>query len=722
MTQSPGKPNRLIDESSPYLLQHAYNPVDWHPWGEEAFALAVEQDKPVFLSVGYSACHWCHVMEHESFESDEIAALMNEHFINIKVDREERPDVDQIYMSAVQLMTQRGGWPMSVFLTPDKRPFYGGTYWPPTSRMGMPGFREILLKIHEVWTDSRDEVTTSATSLVEAVNRMAAPAFERSALNESVLRNAMYELLKSADRRHGGFGGAPKFPHPMDVRVLLRCWKRFGGTASAGDARTEIASGHAAEAVAREASEALDVVTLTLDKMARGGIYDHLGGGFHRYSTDARWLVPHFEKMLYDNALLVPAYLELGQAMQSDGSAEPWPFAVVRETLDYVLREMDQPEGGFYATQDADSEGEEGKYFVWSEAEIDELLPDADADRFKYAYDVTPGGNWEGNTILNRPKPHDEAARVLDLAPDDLADILARCRQTLFEAREHRVNPGRDDKVLVSWNGWMISAMAKASQVLGETRYAEAAVRAVDFVLGNMRNDESFFLHSFKDGRARFNAYLDDYAAFISGLCDLYQATFDPRHLVNARELATHMVERFADEDGGGFYFTSHDHEQLITRTKDSQDNATPSGSAQAATALVQLGRLTGDVELVERGRLTLESFSGLMSQHPRASGQGLLAVDALIGPSLEIVIVDGDDSSVGDEWLAAVHQRFLPNKVVFRRAANVTDEQLPHVIPPHLAGRTALDGQTTAYVCLDMTCGPPVTSLDELLSAISGA
>ncbi|MEZ6146464.1 MAG: thioredoxin domain-containing protein [Planctomycetaceae bacterium] len=694
MSSSNRSPNRLIDETSPYLLQHAYNPVDWHPWGEEAFSLAVEQDKPVFLSVGYSACHWCHVMEHESFESDEIAALMNEHFVNIKVDREERPDVDQIYMSAVQLMTQRGGWPMSVFLTPAKEPFYGGTYWPPTSRMGMPGFREILLKIHEVWTNSRDEVTRSATSLVEAVNRMAAPEFERSTLDEDVLRNAMRELLKSFDRTYGGFGGAPKFPHPMDVRVLLRCWKRFDNP------------------------DALDAVTLTLDKMARGGIYDHLGGGFHRYSTDARWLVPHFEKMLYDNALLVPAYLELGQVLRIDESAEPWPFAVVRETLDYVLRELQQSEGGFYSTQDADSEGEEGKFFVWSETEIDQLLPETDAGMFKYAYDVTPGGNWEGKTILNRPKPHAEAARMLGVDVNEVASVLARCRQILFEAREQRVKPGRDDKVLVAWNGWMISAMSQAAQVLGEEKYAEAAVQAADFVLNNLRTDESFLLHSFKDERARFNAYLDDYAAFISGLCDLYQATFEPRHLVAARELAIQMIERFADDDGG-FYFTSHDHEQLITRTRDSQDNATPSGNSQAATALIQMGRLTGDVDFTERGRATLESLSGLLREHPRATGQGLIALDAMLGPTLEVVVVDGKDPSVTDKWLSAIRQEFQPNMIVLRRDSSMSDEALPDVIRPHLEGRVAHDGQTTAYVCREMTCGPPLTSLEELLGVI---
>jgi uncharacterized protein len=688
-------PNRLIDETSPYLLQHAYNPVDWRPWGEEAFAAAAEQDKPVFLSVGYSACHWCHVMEHESFEDGDIAALMNQWFINIKVDREERPDVDQIYMSAVQLMTQRGGWPMSVFLTPDKRPFYGGTYWPPTARMGMPGFPDILKKIHEIWTERRDDVASSAASLTEAVARVSSQQWEAADLDDQVLRNAMQVLLRSADRTHGGFGGAPKFPHPMDLRVLLRCWRRFGE------------------------QDALDVTTVTLDKMARGGIYDHLGGGFHRYSTDARWLVPHFEKMLYDNALLIPAYLELGQAMRNEQSPRPWPFAVVRQTLDYVLREMQQPEGGFYSTQDADSENEEGKFFIWSEQEIDDLLPAEDVKAFKYCYDVTTAGNWEGTNILNRPKPHEEAAKVLKTDPQELAEGLARCRQILFEAREQRVKPGRDDKVLVAWNGWMISAMAQASQVLGEQSYADAATRAADFIVEQMRSDQGRLLHSYKDGRARFDAYLDDYAGLIEGLCDLYQATFEVRHLETARELAADMLARFADAEQGGFFYTAEDHEELIARTKDAQDNATPSGNAQAATALLKLGRFSGDTELLDHAHRTLQSLSGILAEHPRAAGQGLLALDALLGPTREIVLVDGADSKQTDEWIAALHGRFLPNKVLLRRTADLRDGDLPAAVAPLLSDRPPINAQATAYLCQDTVCGPPVTSLEELLRVV---
>ena len=679
-------PNRLINETSPYLLQHAHNPVDWHPWGDEAFALAAEQDKPVFLSVGYSACHWCHVMEHESFEDAEIAELMNDWFVNIKVDREERPDIDQIYMSAVQLMTQRGGWPMSVFLTPERRPFYGGTYWPPVSRMGMPGFREILRKIHEIWSNRRDEVTTSADSLTEAVGRMAVPVLKQVSVDEGVLRNAAADLLKSADRTHGGFGGAPKFPHPMDVRVLLRSWNRFND------------------------QDALDVAMLTLDKMARGGMCDHLGGGFHRYSTDARWLVPHFEKMLYDNALLVPAYLEAYQA-----TGQQQLLSIVQDTLDYVLREMQQPEGGFYSTQDADSEGVEGKFFVWSEAEVDSLLPDADAPLFKYCYDITSEGNWERTNILNRPKPHQEAAAMLDVDPEKLAQTLERCREKLFAVREQRVKPGRDDKVLVAWNGWMISALAMASRVTGEARYAEAAARAAEFILHRMRDEQGHLLHSYKDGRARFNAYLDDYAALIEGLVDLYQATFEAAHLGHARDVATQMIERFADEQRGGFYFTSHDHERLITRTKDAQDNATPSGNAQAATALLKLGRLCGRVDFIELADQTLSNLSGLLAEHPLAAGQGLLAADMLVGPACEVVIVDGDDHSTADRWIAELNQRLLPNIVVARHQQG----EIPDVLRAMFDGRTIVDGRTAAYVCQDSVCGAPVTELEDVLTAL---
>ena len=673
--------NRLARETSPYLLQHACNPVDWYPWGDEAFAKSRNENKPIFLSVGYSACHWCHVMEHESFENEAIAALLNEHFVSIKVDREERPDVDQIYMSAVQLITRRGGWPMSVFLTSEGKPFYGGTYWPPTSRMGMPGFREILLKLADYWHQKRDEVDESAEQLADAMQRLAIPEFEQAELGESLLRNALQQLLKGADRRHGGFGGAPKFPQPMAIRMLLRCWKRFGE------------------------QDALDVAILTLDKMARGGIYDHLGGGFHRYSTDAVWLAPHFEKMLYDNALLVPAYLEAFQATGDQDLA-----TVVRETLEYVLREMTSPEGGFFSTQDADSEGEEGKFFVWTEDEIDEVLDADEASVFKPAYGVTPQGNWEGRTILNRSgfiKSGPAPAKPSE-------DLLIRSREKLLAHRSQRVKPGRDEKILVSWNGMMISAMSQAGLVLAEERYVAAARNAANFILSRICDERGRLLHSFKDGRARFQAYLDDYACLIDGLTDLYQASNEEQFLVRAVELADEMLASFGDSQGGGLFFTATDHEKLIARTKDHQDNAVPSGNGMAATALLKLSRLCARADFEQRAVEILESLGGMLSSHPQASGQLLMACDFLLGPAYEIVIaeVKGDSGSAGP-LEAALHQEFLPNKVVAHWREN------PSVGQEILAGKSPDDATVQAWVCDRGRCFPPVTSASELRSQL---
>ncbi|MBX3440991.1 MAG: thioredoxin domain-containing protein [Planctomyces sp.] len=670
------EPNRLAAETSPYLLQHAYNPVDWRPWGDEAFEEARRLDRPVFLSVGYSACHWCHVMERESFEDEAIAELLNSRFVSIKVDREERPDVDQIYMTAVQALTQRGGWPMSVFLTPDRQPFFGGTYWPPRARMGMQGFHEILQAIDDAWQNRRQDVRTSAASLTEAVARMSAMEFDPAELSVDLLRNAMRALLRTFDARYGGFGGAPKFPHPMDLRVLLRCWKRFGD------------------------ADALDAARLTLDRMVAGGIYDHLGGGFHRYSTDARWLVPHFEKMLYDNALLVPAYLELWQIERRPDDAR-----VVRETLDYVLREMTSPEGPFFSTQDADSEGEEGRFFVWSVEEIESLLETDDARVFCYAYDVAPGGNWEGASILNRPKPSDQAAAVLGMSADELDRRLSAARAVLFEARGKRVAPGRDDKVLVSWNGLMIAAMARAGAVLGEPRYAAAAARAADCLLANVRDEQGRLLHSWKDGRARFRGYLDDSACLIDGLVELQQATSDARWIDAALELADRMIRDFAADDGG-FFYTAGDHEALIARTRDVQDNATPSGAAMAAFALLRLGRLASRTDLEERGYRTLQAVSGLMAEHPRAAGQSLLALDFHLGPSPEVVLAE-PTSGAADPLVAEVRQRFLPGALLLR---TVSGEPVPEWMAPLVANRRPVSGAATAYVCERGLCREPCT------------
>jgi len=680
------RPNRLVHETSPYLQQHAHNPVDWYPWGPEALAAAVKLDRPIFLSIGYSACHWCHVMEHESFEHAAIAELMNEHFINIKVDREERPDLDQIYMSAVTALTGRGGWPMSVFLTPKLEPFYGGTYWPPTSRMGMPGFGDVLTQVYAAWVHRRDDVERGARELTDAVVEAGRSTAEEQPLSESLLKKAESTLLRTADHVHGGFGGAPKFPHPMDLRLLLRTAKRF------------------------KTPEALEVVRLTLDKMSAGGIYDHLGGGFHRYSTDSRWLVPHFEKMLYDNALLATAYLEAFQVTHEPRYAE-----VVRETLDYVLREMTDSQGGFYSTQDADSEGEEGKFFVWGEEEVISVLGPELSPLFAYCYDVTPQGNWEGANILNRVKTHAQAAKILGINEDRLAELLAECRRKLFEVREKRVHPGRDDKILVGWNGLIISAMAQAGSVLFEPRFTAAAARAADFVLDRMRGPDGHLLHAYKDGSARLNAYLDDYACLIEALIEVYQANFEAKYLDAALGLAKDLIDRYGDMQAGGFFFTPHDHEPLISRNKDVHDNATPSGNAMAAGALLKLAQLCGRTDLEHAARRTLEMLSGEMARVSMAMGQALLAVDDFLGPAYEIVILQGGGANEADQVLRMLAGRYLPSKVVARRAPDVDDANLPESLRPLLEGKRAPDGQTTLYLCQRGVCQAPAKGLPAI-------
>ncbi len=714
--------NRLIHETSPYLLQHAHNPVDWYAWGPEALERARREQRPIFLSIGYSACHWCHVMEHESFENAEIAAVMNEHFVNIKVDREERPDLDHIYMAAVQMMTQHGGWPMSVFLTPDLEPFYGGTYFPPEDRdygqQVMPGFRRILLGVSEAWQNRRGEVARSAGQLAAALAQMNELAASGPAVSLDLIDQAVARLARGFDAEHGGFGRAPKFPHPMDLKLCLRHWKRTGR------------------------SESLEMVVSTLDRMARGGIYDQLGGGFHRYSTDARWLVPHFEKMLYDNALLAQTYLEAHQATANGEFSR-----VARETLDYVLREMTSPEGGFFSTQDADSEGVEGKFFVWSLAEVQSLLGPA-TDSFSYVFDVTADGNWDGHNILNSLKTMDQCARLLRIDRAALEQSLAASRATLLAARSRRVPPGRDDKVLVSWNGLMIDAMARGFQVLGDERYLAAARRAAEFILEKMwrvpgdaqKSDAdqpragttrhspltTHLLHSYKDGRARFNAYLDDYGCLIDGLVSLYESDFQAKWLAAALELADVMVEQFWDAAGGGFYFTGKDHEQLIARVRDAHDGATPSGNSMAVAALLRLGKLTGRGDLLEKAERTMQSLAGLLDQQSVQMGQMLIAVDFWLDAPIEIALVGGPSPHAEREFAAAleiIRGRFLPNKVVAALgggptpAAAAAAESVAPV--PLLANRPAVNEQVTAYVCENFTCELPAIGLDALKRAL---
>jgi uncharacterized protein YyaL (SSP411 family) len=681
--------NKLIHETSPYLLQHAHNPVDWHSWSPEAIDLARRQDKPIFLSVGYSACHWCHVMERESFENEQIAALMNQHFINIKVDREERPDIDQIYMAAVQAMTGQGGWPMSVFLTPQLQPFYGGTYYPPDDRRGMPGFPRVIAAVADAWANRRDEIVQGAAQMTEQLRSLGRSTVDHGVLNPTILDAAFDSLRQVFDHTHGGFGSAPKFPHPMDLRVLLR---------------------HAHRASDRVA---LHMATLTLEKMARGGIYDHLGGGFARYSTDASWLVPHFEKMLYDNALLASTYLEAYQITRDAAFAQ-----TARETLDYVLSRMIGAQGEIHSTEDADSEGVEGKYYVWTPAEIETVLGPDKARTFNLAYDVTPAGNWEHASILNLPRPLSDVARSLGRDASDLRAELADSRARLLAARETRVPPGKDTKVITAWNGLMIAALAEGARILDHPRYLHAAERAAGFLLDNLRDPAGRLLHTWKDGKARHSGFLDDHACLIDALTRLFEASANPRWLGAAIDLAHRMLDAFHDPSDGGFFYAPRDHEALIVRAKDATDNATPSGNAMAATALVRLGALTarGDLELA--ATRALQSAGTVLERYPSAAGQSLIALDFLLGPRREVVVVAGEDPNELDQALHQIASNFDPYRVVIpvTRASAKALESLT----PLVHGRTTPTASLRTYICENQVCKAPIDGLAALSAAFA--
>jgi uncharacterized protein len=659
--------NHLINESSPYLLQHAHNPVDWYPWGEEAFAKARQDNKPVLLSIGYSACHWCHVMAHESFEDEDIAKLMNDLFVNIKVDREERPDLDQIYMNAVQMMTHHGGWPMTVFLTPDGVPFYGGTYFPPQDRYNMPGFPRVLISVAEAYRDRPEEIAETGTSLVNELRRLSEQGRAGGAVDKELLDSAYAGMVKNYDEVNGGFGGAPKFPPAMALEFLLRTHVRTGD------------------------ADALDMVEHTCEKMARGGIYDQLGGGFHRYSVDAKWLVPHFEKMLYDNALLSRLYLHYFQLTQA-----PLARETAEGILDYVLREMTDPAGGFYSTQDADSEGHEGKFFVWDLDEIKSVLGEADSSAFVSYYNVTAGGNFEGKNILNitsgTEKPSEES------------------RRKLFEHREKRIKPDRDEKIITAWNGLMLASFAEAGVILGNANYTDTARRNADFVLSNLKRD-GFLLRTYKDGVAKFNAYLEDYAFFIEGLVTLYETCGEFRWLKEAIALTDRMIEEFWDREGGGFFFTGESHESLIVRSKDYFDNATPSGNSVAAAVLLRLAILTNNDRYREIGNAVLELVSDSTRRYPSGFGYALSAMDFLVSSPKEIALVGKDQSDL-KSLLKVVWGKYLPNKVV---APGFVNDVEANAALPLLQNRSLINGRAAAYVCQNYTCQQPVSDLQDL-------
>ena len=638
MHDDPKHTNRLIHETSPYLLQHAHNPVDWYPWGEDALELAKLEQKPILLSIGYSACHWCHVMERESFENEEIAAIMNELFVNIKVDREERPDLDEIYMSAVQAMTRQGGWPMTVFLTPDLKPFYGGTYYPPEDRYGRPGFPKVMQAVSEAFIEQNAQVLAQAdqiTAQLSQISNLVDP--NEHELTEELMKQAFHHYRSQFDAQYGGFGNAPKFPPSMGLPFLLRYWHHSGN------------------------ANALEMVEVTLQKMARGGIYDQLGGGFHRYSTDARWLVPHFEKMLYDNAQLVVAYFEAYQATQNTFYRD-----IGTETLDYVLREMyDAENGGFYSTQDADSEGVEGKFFVWEPYDVEDIIGEKNAEIFCEYYDITPHGNFEGENILHVQTPPDIFARKLGMDIDELETLLADGRQKLFEERDKRIKPGLDDKILTSWNGIMIRGMAMGYQLTGKPEYRTACEKSAEFVLTTLSQDNGLLWRTYRTGKSHLNAYLEDYSYFIAGLIALYEASFEPKWLTEAERLAHVMIDQFEDDAGGGFFFTGKAHETLIVQSKSAYDGATPSGASMAIHSLLRLAKHLDNPEFHDKAVETLKLYFHQMEVMPSGSGQLLCELAFLLSTPKEIAIIGKKEGTKTEAMLKALHNMFLPNKIV---------------------------------------------------------
>jgi uncharacterized protein len=649
--------NRLADETSPYLLQHKDNPVDWYAWGEEALARAREEDKPILLSIGYSACHWCHVMERESFEDPQTAELMNARFVSIKLDREERPDLDAIYMEACQAMTGAGGWPLNVFLTPEQVPFYAGTYFPPESRMGMPGWRSVLEAVADAWEERRDEIRAGGERIAERLSGGALLAASKEPLDPRALDAAVAGLRSQYDRAHGGFGGAPKFPPASALELLLR------------RGETEMTS-H------------------TLRAMASGGMYDQVGGGFARYSVDPYWLVPHFEKMLYDNALLARAYLHGWQV-----TGDPLFRRVCEETLDWALREMRGPEGGFFSALDADSEGVEGKFYVWTVGELQQALDgEPDAEEAIAWFGATDRGNFEGRNIPVRGPG----------SPERLDDW----RRRLYEVRSERVWPGLDDKRLASWNALMISALADAGAVLERSDYLDAASACADFVLRDLRDGEGRLLRTWKDGRAKLNAYLEDHAFLLEALLTLYEASFDSRWFAEARALADTMIERFGDERNGGFFETSSDHERLVARRKDLEDHPIPSGNASAAYGLLRLAALTGEHDYEVRAVSVLRLLHELAPKHPQAFGHLLQALDFHLSPVKEVALV-GDDVAPLERVVRAA---FRPHLVLAASPAAGAANGVPL-----LEGRSPVDGRAAAYVCEHFACKAPVTQPEEL-------
>ena len=701
MTLADSRPNRLANEKSPYLLQHAYNPVDWYPWGDEAFEAARRDNKPIFLSIGYSTCHWCHVMEHESFEDASIADLMNKHFVCIKVDREERPDVDRIYMSAVQVMTGSGGWPLSVFLTPDLKPFYGGTYFPPKDAHGRPGFPAVLDRISEVWRNEPGKLTESGENLLAILRQDVAGDSHTGEIDDSIAKKTFHQLASQFDPRYGGFGNGPKFPRPVVMNFLFRYYYRT------------------------KTAEALSMSLESLKAMARGGMYDHLGGGFHRYSVDAQWRVPHFEKMLYDQAQLVCSYLDAYQITH-----DSFYSRIAEETLEYVLRDMTDSRGGFYSAEDADSPDPEnalhlteGAFYLWSKREVEKTLPPREAEVFCHHFSVDeygnaladPQGEFKGMNILFTPFTLAETAGHLSMSEHDVENMVADAKRTLFEARSKRPRPFRDDKIITGWNGLMISAFARASRILKQPRYAEAAANAASFIKQSLYDRPTKTLRRrFREGEAKFEAQLDDYAFLIQGLIDLYEATFNIAWLESALELQRTQSAIFWDSAAGGFFDFSGEDKTVLIRTKEFYDGAEPSGNSVAAWNLLRLSEMGGEKTMKKNAETTLRCFRTALERLPQSMPQMAAAMGFYFDAPRQIVIADGGEIGGAQDFVNEIAFRFLPHTIILRADGGAAQRFLAEHLP-FIASMTRMNGRTTAYVCENHTCNLPVNEIGQL-------
>ncbi|MCY9657311.1 thioredoxin domain-containing protein [Paenibacillus chondroitinus] len=680
------KSNALINEKSPYLLQHAYNPVEWFPWSEEAFEKAKQENKPIFLSIGYSTCHWCHVMAHESFEDQTIADMLNKDFISIKVDREERPDIDHIYMAVCQAMTGQGGWPLTVFLTPEKKPFFAGTYFPRSRKYNRAGMVEILAQLSAKWREDAERVREVGEQIIQETTARLLEHHSGGELTEETLHEAFRLYESSFDPEFGGFGNAPKFPTSHNLSFLLRYYKKTGN------------------------ERALAMVEKTLDAMHRGGMYDHIGFGFSRYSVDSEWLVPHFEKMLYDNALLLMTYVEAYQVTDKAKYAE-----VAEQIITYVLRDMTDVGGAFYSAEDADSEGEEGKFYVWTADEVELVLGIEEGDLFSELFDITESGNFEGHNIPNliQTTPASFAKRKR-IPLDQLKQRMEEARVKLFEHREKRIHPGKDDKILTAWNGLMIAALSKAARALDKPAYAEAAAKAADFLLRELRREDGRLLARYRDGEAAFPGYVDDYAFLVWGLIELYETTFELRYLREAVQLNAEMLRLFGDEERGGLFFYGSDAEQLLTRPKEIYDGAMPSGNAAAALNMQRLAKLTYDAKLSQAADEQLQAFAGAVASYPPGHALMLAALDFAYSEASEIVIAGDPAKPETQHMLRAVQRQFLPNALLILHPPGAAGEEVRKLIPL-VQDKLPLGGRATAYVCQNFACQAPTQDLEDI-------